>query len=96
MAASLVFAVGNVITGLAPSFEGFLIGRAITGMGGAGIVAVATILVLHLAPEKRRGLFLGLSNTGFTVGVSLGAVLAGALLPLTGWVCPSSCMFFHI
>ena len=85
--ASLVFAVGTTITALAPTFAGFLAGRAITGLGGAGIVACSIIIVLDLAPEKRRGLFLGLINTGFTVGVSLGAVVAGAMVASTGWVC---------
>ena len=85
-AASIFFAIGNLITSLTPSFAGFIVGRAISGIGGAGIVAIAAILVLDLASEKRRGLFLGLMNSGFTAGVSLGAVLAGALAPAVGWV----------
>lgn len=50
-------------------------------------MTIAIILVLELSGKKRRGTFIGLVNTGFTVGVSLGAVIAGALLPITGWVC---------
>ena len=84
--ASLVFTLGTVLSALAPDFAGFLAGRAITGTGGAGIVACSIILVLDLAPENRRGIFLGLVNTGFTVGVSLGAVVAGALVSSIGWV----------
>ena len=42
--------------------------------------------VLELAGKKRRGLFIGLVNTAFTSGVALGAVIAGALLPVAGWV----------
>ena len=87
--ASLVFTAGTILSALAQDFAGFLAGRAITGIGGAGIVACSIILVLELAPENRRGLFLGLVNTGFTVGVSLGAVVAGALVSSTGWVSPS-------
>lgn len=48
---------------------------------------IAFILVLELAGKKRRGLFIGLLNTGFTMGVSFGAVIFGALLVRTGWVC---------
>ena len=84
--ASLVFTLGTVLSALAPDLAGFLAGRAITGTGGAGIVACSIILVLDLAPENRRGIFLGLVNTGFTVGVSLGAVVAGALVSSIGWV----------
>ncbi len=49
-------------------------------------MTVSFILVLELSGKKRRGLFIGLVNTGFTTGVSIGAVVAGALLPVTGWV----------
>ena len=84
-AASLLFTIGTIITGIAPTFAGFLAGRAITGVGAAGIVACAVIIVLDLAPEKSRGLYISLVNTGFTVGVSLGAVLAGQLIASTGW-----------
>lgn len=49
-------------------------------------MTIAIILVLELSSKKKRGLFIGLVNTGFTSGVSLGAVIAGALLPMTGWV----------
>ena len=50
------------------------------------MMTISFILVLELSGKKKRGLFIGLVNTGFTTGVSLGAVIAGALLPITGWV----------
>jgi MFS family permease len=49
-------------------------------------MTISFILVLELSGKKRRGLYIGLVNTGFTTGVSLGAVIAGALLPVMGWV----------
>ncbi|KAI9736626.1 MAG: hypothetical protein M1834_000830 [Cirrosporium novae-zelandiae] len=55
------------------------------GIGAAGVFAVSFILVLELTSKKRRGLFIGLLNSGYTAGVSLGAVIAGALEPATGW-----------
>ena len=65
----------------------FLLGRAVTGTGAAGVTIVATIIAIQLAGAKRRGLYIGLINSGLTVGVSLGAVIAGALEPKFGWVC---------
>lgn len=85
--ASLFFSLGGIVTSQAPDLKVFLLGRAISGIGGAGIMTVSFILVLELAGTKRRGLFIGLVNTGFTTGVSLGAVVAGALLDVKGWVC---------
>jgi predicted MFS family arabinose efflux permease len=85
-AASLLFSLGGIITSQAPDLKVFLLGRAVSGVAGAGIMTISFILVLELSGKKRRGLFIGLVNTGFTVGVSLGAVIAGGLLDVTGWV----------
>lgn len=85
LVASILFAVGGVIASQAPTLRYFLIGRAIQGLGGAGIMTISFILVLELSGKKRRGLYIGLVNTGFTTGVSFGAVVAGALLPVMGW-----------
>lgn len=49
-------------------------------------MTLTLILVIELAGTKRRGLFLGLTNAGFTTGVALGAVVAGVLVGITGWV----------
>jgi MFS family permease len=64
----------------------FIVGRAVTGAGAAGILVVGSIIVIQMASAKKRGLFLGLINAAMTVGVSLGAVIAGALEPRIGWV----------
>ncbi|RAL66107.1 hypothetical protein DID88_005764 [Monilinia fructigena] len=85
LAAASLFAVGGVVTSQAPDLRIFLIGRAISGVGGAGIMTISFILVLELTTKKRRGIFIGLTNSGFTLGVSLGAVVWGALLPAVGW-----------
>uniref|UniRef100_L2GAZ9 MFS multidrug transporter n=1 Tax=Colletotrichum fructicola (strain Nara gc5) TaxID=1213859 RepID=L2GAZ9_COLFN len=79
------FAVGGVITATAHSFWVLIFGRIVTGMGGAGIMTLSVILVLELVDKKRRGIFVGLVNAGFTIGLSFGAVVYGALLPVIGW-----------
>jgi predicted MFS family arabinose efflux permease len=84
--ASLLLSLGGFVTSQAPDLTVFLVGRAISGIGGSGIMTISFILVLELAGMTRRGLFIGLVNSGFTIGVSLGAVIAGALVNVTGWV----------
>jgi MFS family permease len=83
---SVIFSIGTFLTSQAPSLAVFLAGRVLTGVGGAGILTIAIILVLELTGKKRRGLFIGMINAGYTSGVALGAVISGALLPVTGWV----------
>jgi MFS family permease len=87
MFSSTIFiAVGTIITATSTTFETFIVGRAVTGSGAAGVLVVAVIIVVQMVDERRRGLFLGCVNAGMTVGISLGAIIAGALEPKIGWV----------
>ncbi|KAH8728482.1 major facilitator superfamily domain-containing protein [Phaeosphaeriaceae sp. PMI808] len=82
---TILICIGTTITALSTTFRVFLVGRAFTGAGGGGILIVASIIVIQMTSLKRRGLFIALVNSGMTVGVSLGAVIAGALEPKIGW-----------
>ena len=82
---SVIFSIGLLATSKAPSLAAFLVGRVVSGIGAAGILTISIILVLELTGKKRRGLFIGLVNAGYTLGVALGAVIAGTLTPVTGW-----------
>jgi len=70
---------------MAPKLWVFLVGRVFTGIGSAAVTPVALILVTELTSKRRRGLFIGLVNTGYTIGISCGAIIAGVLEPVVGW-----------
>jgi len=84
-ASTIILGIGTLITAFANDFAAFIAGRAVTGVGAAGIYTVSIIIVIDLSTPKRRGLFMGLLNSGFTIGVAAGATIAGALLPVMGW-----------
>ena len=84
-ASTVVLAFGVLWTGWAASFETFIAGRVLTGIGASGIFTVAIIITLELSGSKRRGLAIGLLNMGYTIGVAVGATAAGAMLPVVGW-----------
>lgn len=82
---TIVSALGLLITSQARSLGMFLAGRIVGGIGSAAITPVAFILVTELVSQRRRGLFFGCINTGYTAGVACGAIIAGALEPVIGW-----------
>lgn len=85
LASGLSVATGGIVTSQAGSFAVFTMGRVLTGVGGGGVMTLSLILVLQLTSRRRRGLFVGMVNLGFTLGVSFGAVVFGALQPVLGW-----------
>lgn len=85
LTSAFLFAIGATITSRARSFAVFILGRTLTGMAGGCIMTLSLILVLQLTSRRRRGLLVGMVNAGFTIGVSAGAVVFGALLPVLGW-----------
>ncbi|KAK3327145.1 major facilitator superfamily domain-containing protein [Cercophora scortea] len=82
---SFFFSVGALVTSQARTFAVFILGRILVGIGGGGIMTLSMILVIQLTSRKRRGLWIGVNNAGFTIGLSTGAVVYGALLPALGW-----------
>ncbi|KAL4928206.1 putative MFS multidrug transporter [Aspergillus undulatus] len=81
----IMLSLGLFITAGAPKLSVFLAGRALSGVGAGGLMVTGIILTLDLVNKKRRGIFIGIVNFGMTIGVSLGAVLAGAIVPILGW-----------
>ncbi|KAI6259625.1 hypothetical protein MCOR19_004072 [Pyricularia oryzae] len=82
---SCAFALGAIVCSQATTFAVFIAGRVLLGAGGAGIMTLSLILIIQYTSKKRRGLFIGLVSAGFTVGMSSGAIVFGALLSVVGW-----------
>lgn len=68
LVAVFIFELGSLICGVAPSSTALIVGRAIAGMGGAGIASGAyTIIGFGVRPELRAaftGILVGSSSQG--------------------------------
>ena len=76
------FTTASIACGLAPSSELLVIGRAVQGLGGAAVSAVALSLIMGLFTDpaeraKAMGFFGFVMSGGGAVGVLLGGVLTG-------------------
>ncbi len=82
LAGVVSFTVASVACGLAPSAGLLVVGRAIQGLGGAAVSAVALSLIMGLFSDpaeraKAMGFFGFVMSGGGAVGVLLGGVLTG-------------------
>ena len=78
------FTVASAVCGLAPSPSFLVVGRAVQGLAGAAVSAVALALIMGLFTENRErakamGVFGFVMSGGGAVGVLLGGVLTGML-----------------
>ena len=79
---TVFFTVASIACGLAPSASWLVVGRAVQGLGGAAVSAVALALIMGLFTEpaeraKAMGVFGFVMSGGGAVGVLLGGVLTG-------------------
>jgi len=56
LASLAMFELGSLISGVAPSSKVLIIGRAIAGLGSAGILTGSFVVVAHAVPLHQRPL----------------------------------------
>lgn len=85
LAAIVIFEVGSLVCGVAPSSTTFIVGRAISGIGAAGIASGSYTIVGFITDAKRRPLFTGIIGAMFGTSTVLGPLLGGVLTGEVSW-----------
>jgi MFS family permease len=67
-----LFEVGSAICGAAPNSPVFIVGRAVAGLGAAGIFGGAIILTMFLVPLHKRPVFVSLNGAVFGISSAVG------------------------
>ncbi|KAL7795086.1 major facilitator superfamily domain-containing protein [Trichoderma ceciliae] len=80
-----VFALGSLGCGMARSMLALNCMRAVTGIGGAGLLTMATIINSDLIPFRKRGMYQAMQNGVFGFGAICGASFGGTMADYIGW-----------
>lgn len=84
-AAYLLFAAGSLASGLGRTLGAVVCGRAVQGLGGAGMVCLVSILITDLVPMSEVAQLRSYVNIVQTLGRASGAPLGGLLAERIGW-----------
>lgn len=59
ISAIVIFEIGSAVCGAAPTSTALIIGRAVAGLGAAGIFGGVVIILIHAVPLHKRPMFQG-------------------------------------
>lgn len=103
-----IFEIGSLICAVANDSTTLIVGRAIAGMGGAGIASGSYTIIAFSAPPKQRPAFTGIMGAVFGVASVIGPLLGGVFtdnltwrwcfyinLPIGGVAAGIIVLFFH-
>ena len=84
--ALVIFTVGSIVAGLAPSMEVLIGARAIQGLGVGGLTALVQVVIASMVSPRERGRYSGYIGAVFALATVSGPLIGGVIVdsPL-GW-----------
>ena len=80
-----VFVVGSLVGAVAGNMSVLIIGRAIQGIGGGGLMLLAQAIIADVVPARERGKYMGLMGAVFGLSSVVGPLLGGWFTESLSW-----------
>jgi SHS family lactate transporter-like MFS transporter len=81
----IFYSIVELLSGFAPSLAVLLVLRALFGIAMGGEWGVGASLAMESIPERSRGFFSGVLQSGYVVGYLLASIVYTVAFPLVGW-----------
>lgn len=73
-----IFELGSVVCAAAPTSTSFILGRALAGLGAAGIMNGGIVIMVNIIPLAKRPIYQGILGSVFGIASVVGPLLGGA------------------
>ncbi|MET1060573.1 MAG: MDR family MFS transporter [Nocardioides sp.] len=85
--ALVIFSIGSLIAGFAPSMEVLIGARAIQGLGVGGLTALVQVVIASMVSPRERGRYSGYIGATFALATVSGPLIGGLIVdtPGLGW-----------
>lgn len=83
--ACAVFEIGSLICGVSPNSTALIVGRAIAGIGAAGIFTGAYVIIAHSVPMAKRAAYTGMIGGMYGIASVAGPLMGGAFSDNATW-----------
>ena len=81
----VVFMVGSVIAGLAPSMLVLIIGRVVQGVGAGGLFSLSMAIMGDLLSPRERGTYIGYMGGAYATATVIGPLVGGLFVDYVSW-----------